>query len=203
MSTVESGQLELAADLADAADVLHRANGLNATMHTGARLARDLVPGAEQAEIRVVDRKGQTADIAWTGGGEAEADDYQCQARKDERSSLAYVFPTAARVQCTLTVYSEAGGEFDATALEVGRLVAAHVRMALEVARTIEQLTEAMRTRDVIGQATGVLMERLRLDAREAFATLVRTSQQENVKLRDIARRLTGLDGWSPNSSPN
>ena len=47
-----------------------------------------------------------------------------------------------------------------------------------------------MRTRDLIGQATGILMERLDIDAAEAFDSLVRTSQRENTKLRDLARRL-------------
>lgn len=53
-----------------------------------------------------------------------------------------------------------------------------------------EQLTEAMRTRDLIGQATGILMERLDIDAGGAFESLVKASQRENVKLRDLARRI-------------
>ena len=69
-------------------------------------------------------------------------------------------------------------------------LFTAHVGIALDSATLREQLTEAMRTRDLIGQATGILMERLDIDASEAFDSLVRTSQRENVKLRDLARRV-------------
>ncbi|MCZ9345570.1 ANTAR domain-containing protein, partial [Streptomyces sp. TRM76130] len=53
-----------------------------------------------------------------------------------------------------------------------------------------EQLTEAMRTRDLIGQATGIVMERMGTDAAGAFDSLVKASQRENVKLRDLARRI-------------
>ncbi|MBB6437182.1 ANTAR domain-containing protein [Streptomyces candidus] len=74
--------------------------------------------------------------------------------------------------------------------IRLGRLVAAHIGLALEAADVQEQLTEAMHTRDVIGQATGILMGRLDIDAAQAFERLVRTSQKGNVKLRDIASRI-------------
>jgi AmiR/NasT family two-component response regulator len=51
----------------------------------------------------------------------------------------------------------------------------------------IEQLTKAVEHRTVIGQALGILMERLDLDADEAFDRLVRCSQEHNRKLYDIA----------------
>ena len=41
------------------------------------------------------------------------------------------------------------------------------------------------------GQATGIIMERFRLSADEAFAALARLSQEQNVKLFDLATRLT------------
>jgi AmiR/NasT family two-component response regulator len=54
----------------------------------------------------------------------------------------------------------------------------------------VEQLRTALASRDVIGQAKGVLMERHRIDAEEAFDRLVRESQVRNVKLRDVAQAL-------------
>ncbi|WP_433546766.1 ANTAR domain-containing protein [Streptomyces sp. CA-294286] len=86
----------------------------------------------------------------------------------------------------TTTPHAFAGDE----TIRRGRLVAAHVGLALEAADVQEQLTEAMHTRDVIGQATGILMGRLDIDAAQAFDRLVRTSQKGNVKLRDIASRI-------------
>ena len=46
-----------------------------------------------------------------------------------------------------------------------------------------EQLLVAMKHRTVIGQAEGILMERLGIDADQAFAYLRRMSQCENRKL--------------------
>lgn len=60
-------------------------------------------------------------------------------------------------------------------------------------------LHRSLSTRDIIGQAKGILMERERLSAGQAFDRLRRASQQLNLKLTDIARRLaeTGELGTS------
>jgi AmiR/NasT family two-component response regulator len=52
-------------------------------------------------------------------------------------------------------------------------------------------LSLAISARDVIGQAKGILMERHGMDADAAFDTLSRASQRLNIKLRDLAERLT------------
>jgi AmiR/NasT family two-component response regulator len=51
----------------------------------------------------------------------------------------------------------------------------------------VAQLTEAMSRRAPIERAKGVLMQRMRCDADEAFAELVRRSQRSHVKLYDVA----------------
>ena len=51
----------------------------------------------------------------------------------------------------------------------------------------------ALKTRDVIGQAKGILMERHGLDADEAFDRLTTMSQDANIKLRDVAEHLVEL----------
>ena len=53
-----------------------------------------------------------------------------------------------------------------------------------------ERLGEAMKSRAVIEQAKGMLMGAQGCDEEQAFALLVQASQRENVKLRDIARRI-------------
>jgi len=60
-------------------------------------------------------------------------------------------------------------------------------------------LHRSLSTRDIIGQAKGILMERERLSAGQAFDRLRRASQQLNRKLTDIARQLaeTGEMGTS------
>ncbi len=52
-------------------------------------------------------------------------------------------------------------------------------------------MAQALGTRDLIGQAKGILMERFSVDDDSAFQMLVRSSQETNVKLVDVARWLT------------
>lgn len=51
-------------------------------------------------------------------------------------------------------------------------------------------LARKVETRQLIGQAQGILMERHKIDTLQAFELLVRTSQQSNTKLREVADRL-------------
>lgn len=54
-----------------------------------------------------------------------------------------------------------------------------------------QQMAEALASRDIIGQAKGVLMERCRMEAEEAFRALKRVSQRRHVKVRDLAEQVT------------
>lgn len=58
----------------------------------------------------------------------------------------------------------------------------------------LEQLEEGLKTRTMIGQATGLLMAQEGLTSDEAFQKLVKVSQTSNVKLRDIAQRY--VEDW-------
>lgn len=53
------------------------------------------------------------------------------------------------------------------------------------------QLHEALQTRDVIGQAKGILMQRQGIDAGQAFDLLRQASQDLNTKLAQVAKTLT------------
>lgn len=108
------------------------------------------------------------------------------------RSVLSLRLRADRRRITVLSAYSRKPDAFDETATRLGRLLTTHVSLALNSVTVREQLTEAMHTRDLIGQATGILMERLDIDAAAAFESLVRASQRENVKLRDLARRIVG-----------
>lgn len=97
----------------------------------------------------------------------------------------------------TLNVYSRHHGGFDATAVEVGAILASHASLAArafiertDLEATSHQLQEALLARDLIGQAKGILMERLRCTPDEAFDILRRSSQRLNVRLREVALRL-------------
>ncbi len=69
-------------------------------------------------------------------------------------------------------------------------VVLANVQGYVEAQELSEQLKEALRSRDVIGQAKGILMERERIDDEAAFAMLRQASQARNIKLREIARAI-------------
>ena len=96
-----------------------------------------------------------------------------------------------------LNYYSRRVGGLDHVDRDDALLFATFAGVALRGARAVEaaalratQLEEAVRSRDVIGQAKGILMERRGLTADEAFDTLRRTSQELNIKLRDLAATL-------------
>jgi hypothetical protein len=87
-------------------------------------------------------------------------------------------------------------------------IFATHARLALGERRqrnhdaaTEAQLREALAMRDVIGQAQGILMERDRISARQAFDVLRRASQHLNIKLRDVAQALVDT-GEDPDTGP-
>jgi ANTAR domain len=97
----------------------------------------------------------------------------------------------------SLNVYASAPDAFDTEAQETGLVVAAHASVAAGAVRQREDLEEmshhlnqALSTRDVIGQAKGILMERLRIPPEDAFDALRRASQHLNVKLREVALNL-------------
>jgi GAF domain-containing protein len=90
-----------------------------------------------------------------------------------------------------LNVYSRRVGAFDDDSRDLGRMVAAHAAVAIAGARNEANLRRGMSSRDVIGQAKGILMERHRLTADQAFAVLARVSTELGRKLVDVALQLT------------
>jgi GAF domain-containing protein len=93
-------------------------------------------------------------------------------------------------VRGALNLYSSTRGGFDVESQTLGGLFASHAALAFGRAQQMEQLHEALATRDVIGQAKGILMERFKIDSVSAFAMLVRASQNTNIKVADVARWL-------------
>jgi transcriptional regulator with GAF, ATPase, and Fis domain len=102
-------------------------------------------------------------------------------------SMLSFRLFVAGDTLGALNLYSETVDAFNEGSRTVGLVFAAHAAMALSTAMHEEQMDEALQSRDVIGQAKGILMAREGVDADEAFAMLRRASQRLNVKLRDVA----------------
>jgi len=72
--------------------------------------------------------------------------------------------------------------------------VGAHAAIAFSDAQEIAQLTQALDTRDLIGQAKGILMERFKITPQQAFLVLTQASSESNIKLKDVADHLTSSE---------
>ena len=99
-----------------------------------------------------------------------------------------------------LNLYSKTANSFGDKEVRVASLYATQAAVALANAQVyatsremIGHLNEALESREMIGQAMGILMEQQRIDDREAFETLKKASQHSNVKLRDIAAQVVEL----------
>jgi GAF domain-containing protein len=103
------------------------------------------------------------------------------------RSSLSVPMRHGRSALASVNLYSTRPEGFSATDKGIAEALADSVAIAASAAREIDQLTTALRTRTIIGQAEGILMERLGLDSEQAFAYLRRTSQDLNRKLAQVA----------------
>ncbi|MEW5810856.1 MAG: GAF and ANTAR domain-containing protein [Actinomycetota bacterium] len=89
-----------------------------------------------------------------------------------------------------LNLYAPSPGVFDEESFEQAMIFAAHTTVAWNLLRRQQQFRNALASRDLIGQAKGILMERFGVDAVAAFELLRRLSQDSNTKLVDVAERL-------------
>lgn len=90
-----------------------------------------------------------------------------------------------------LNLYSRRTAAFDVRSQSLAQVFASHAAVAMKAAISESGLHRALESRDLIGQAKGVLMERDRLTGQEAFARLVAVSNDRNIKLREVARQIT------------
>jgi ANTAR domain/GAF domain len=72
----------------------------------------------------------------------------------------------------------------------IGAMLATHAAMALTASDRISQFESALASRDLIGQAKGMLMERFDVDADRAFELLTKLSQETNTPVRTIAGKI-------------
>ncbi len=89
-----------------------------------------------------------------------------------------------------LNVYASNPHEFDHNSIEVAELFASHASVAMGFVKTVQQLGGAINSRQVIGQATGIVMERYQLSESRAFSFLVRVSRSSNVRLFTVASEI-------------
>ncbi|BBY42972.1 GAF and ANTAR domain-containing protein [Mycolicibacterium celeriflavum] len=103
------------------------------------------------------------------------------------RSIMAFQLFIEGETMGALNVYSETPDSFDDQSRSIGLVFAAHSSVAWNAARRDEQFQRALASRDIIGQAKGMIMERYGVDAVQAFDLLRKLSQDSNVPLIKIA----------------
>ncbi len=106
-------------------------------------------------------------------------------------SAMGFLLYTRDHNLGALNLYGGRPHAFGERCEHVGWLLASHAAVAFASARSDAQLQQAIASRQEIGEALGIVMERLKITEQEAFDLLRRQSQQRNVKLRELARSLT------------
>jgi GAF domain-containing protein len=89
-----------------------------------------------------------------------------------------------------VNLYSTISDEVDGNARALAALFGAHSAIALGHVQERAQLSAALESRKVVGQAVGILMQRHGLSEDRAFALLVRASNDGNIRLRTVAQEL-------------
>jgi GAF domain-containing protein len=105
-------------------------------------------------------------------------------------SGLSVKLYTADRTAGALNLFAFEPSAFDGEDETVATVLAAHAAAAILASRQGEQLQSALSTRDRIGQAKGIIMERYGIDDVAAFEMMKRLSQDSNVRLADIAQQV-------------
>src|SRR4029077_8469706 len=106
------------------------------------------------------------------------------------RSIMAFQMFIAGETMGALNVYAEQPNAFGPASRDIGLVFAAPSSVAWNGARRAEQFKRALASRDVIGQAKGMIMERYGVDAVQAFEVLRKLSQDSNVPLVQVAAEL-------------
>jgi PAS domain S-box-containing protein len=117
-------------------------------------------------------------------------------ARGGIRSVIAVPLAGQRGVAGVLSFYARHPGAFTDEDVLVAQAFGTHAAIALAHVELESNLRIGLATREEIGRAVGILMERHRVTAQDAFDMLVAASQQSQRKLRDIAAWLneTGED---------
>ena len=145
---------------------------------------RGVAPSDDGALVRVPDMAVEAEpDGRWPRFGREAL-------RLDVRSMISVPIVGSRDGVTVLNLYALRPGAFGGHAEIGARMFADQAAAALCGAFHSVQLAVALESRDVIGQAKGILMQRHRITADAAFGKLVEASQASNMKLADVARWL-------------
>jgi GAF domain-containing protein len=106
------------------------------------------------------------------------------------RAVMSFQLFIAGETMGALNVYAETPHAFGPDSRQIGLVFAAHSSVAWNAARRDEQFKRALASRDTIGQAKGMIMERYKVNPVQAFEVLRKLSQDSNVPLTQVATEL-------------
>ncbi|MCZ4553121.1 GAF and ANTAR domain-containing protein [Gordonia rubripertincta] len=112
--------------------------------------------------------------------------------RSPIRASVSYELFTHTEGMGALNVYATKAHAITDSEVEKGYALAAHAALVFDAARKYDQFQSALASRDIIGQAKGMIMERFNIGADAAFELLTKLSQDSNVTVAEISRQLAG-----------
>jgi len=111
------------------------------------------------------------------------------------RSGLSFKLYSTTQTAGALNVFGSKPDTFTSESEAIGLVLASHAAAAILASRQGEQLQSAVASRDTIGQAKGIIMERFNVDAVRAFELLRQLSQTDNTPLAAIAQRVIDTRG--------
>lgn len=106
------------------------------------------------------------------------------------RSMLCFQLFTREDTLGVLALVSGKEWAFDDGARETGLMFASHAAIALAGAQSQSNLSQAVQSRQLIGEAVGLMADRYAMTTEAAFGLLARVSQECNTKVRELAARL-------------
>ncbi len=137
---------------------------------------------------------------AATGHSTIRSDDLEAEARWPQfaaaavaagiRSMLSFQLFTHRSGSGALNLLSQRPYAFDPACEAMGAMLATYAAIALMHADQQRQFDSALASRDLIGQAKGMIMKGYSVNAVVAFEMLVKLSQNSNTPIREVAQRI-------------
>jgi hypothetical protein len=152
-----------------------------------------LTAAAQQHSVRIDDLD---ADDRWPL--------YRQEALKQTpiRSILSFGMFREGATTAALNFYAEPVNAFNDGSVDLGLIFATHTALVWNMVQREQQFRTALVSRDNIGQAKGMLMERFDIEAAGAFELLKRVSQESNTPVAQIAQRVITGDCSLPVKYP-
>jgi hypothetical protein len=110
-------------------------------------------------------------------------------------SGMSFKLFTADRTAGALNLFGNQPHNWNTEEQTIGSVLAAHATAAILANEQGQQLETALLTRDRIGQAKGIIMERYGVGDVQAFEMLRQLSQESNTKLTDVAQKVIDTRG--------